>query len=129
MNKFLFIFYISFFCINNFIAEIKANNIQTNNSNPEKIKKTRKVDISILRENLVSQLIELLQLVEKALNIILKDSKKESFTEQSNEVMHIFSWINKCITRFNEDPSSAGRSEIESYLNQAQKYKLFLNNI
>lgn len=92
-------------------------------------KKVRKVDISILRENLINQFIILLQLVEKTLNTLLKESKKESFLGQSQEVMKIFNWVNECIAKFNDDSTLYGRSEIESYLNQAQKYTLFLNNI
>lgn len=109
---------------------IDENKIVENIVNNTNIKKkTRKVDISILRENLLNQLIEILQLVEKTLKKLLQKIDKPSFIQQSKDVMDIFSWINQCIQEFNEDPSAYGRADIESYLNQAQKYKLFLNNI
>lgn len=129
LNFYSVFLFFSFFNING-DQVVKKNKIVENKvSNTDIKKKVRKVDISILRENLVNQLIEILQLVEKTLKKLLQKIDNPYFIEQSNEVMNIFGWINKCIQKFNEDPSIYGRSEIESYLNQAQKYKLFLNNI
>jgi hypothetical protein len=129
LNFYSVFLFFSFFNING-DQVVKKNKIVENTvSNTDIKKKVRKVDISILRENLVNQLIEILQLVEKTLKKLLQKIDNPYFIEQSNEVMNIFGWINKCIQKFNEDPSIYGRSEIESYLNQAQKYKLFLNNI
>ncbi len=121
-------FYIFVSFNNTVVNETKIMKKEQNVSDVGK-KKLRKVDISILREDLVNQLIEILQLVEKTLTKLLSQPNKESFSQQSTEVMNIFSWINQCIKKFNEDPLAYDRSDIELYLNQAQKYKLFLNSI
>jgi hypothetical protein len=95
----------------------------------KKIKNEKKVDISILREDLIHELIALLKQIQIKLEKLLKNSKKYLFEEQSQEIMKIFNWVNERIADFDEDPTLYGRDEIEIYLNQAQKYKLFLNNI
>ncbi len=132
---FFFIIWIFFFSINftlntkNKVSDdvVKAKVVVIEEK--KVLDKRRKVNISVLREDLISQLIILLKLVEEKLNKLLIDTKKEFFYDKSKEVMNIFCWINKLIEQFNEDPCSCCRDEIELYLSQAQKYKLFLNSI
>jgi hypothetical protein len=130
--NFLFIFLFIFFSIFNnetVLVGEKKNMNTIDNKNYNKEIKRRKVDISILRENLITELISILNCIELALNKLLNDFKRENFISKYKEVMDIFHCINECISKFNNDPLSYGRSEIEEYLNQAQKYRLFLNSI
>lgn len=111
------------FCVENVIKKQNQPEIS------ELPLKKRKVDMSTLREQLAYELIKLLQIIEVSLKKVLKEEKKENIVTKSNEIMTIFEWTNRCINDFHEDPSAFGRNDIELYLNQAQKYELFLKNI
>lgn len=128
MNFFSFQLKYLFFLLVIFLSFFFNYNADKNDKNVS-IKKVRKVDISILREDLINQLVKILKLIEITLNKLLKDLAKKNFVDKSEEVMNIFHWVNECIAKFNDDPTIYGRSEIELYLNQAQKYTLFLNSL
>ncbi len=97
--------------------------------NEKLTKKSRKVDISTLREEIAHEFILLLKEVEKALKKCLINIKKSTYIELSEQIMDIFHWVNECIEEFDENITEIERDQLESYLNQAQKYKVFLKSI
>lgn len=93
--------------------------------NKKEIKKRHNVDIEMLREMLITELVNLLQKIE----VILKRIGKHNIDDTLPHIIAILHWVNTEIQLFLEDPTLFDRKKINISLEKITEYDSIINNM